>query len=167
MHLEAMDEIKKFIIKYDINEKLMVAELGSYNINGSVKEVIPYSHGFDILSGKGVDNVIEPGKILEQYKHKYDILISTSSFQTCPDSNLYKQEILDLCKNNALVFLTMCSLDCKYQHSTSPNQYNFKDEIRMSEKQLINFMAPEIEMIDCYIVKYNHSTIIFIGEIHC
>ena len=105
---------------------------------------------------------IYPGK---EHKNRYEVLISTSSFQTCPDSKAYKQEILDLCKAGALIFFTMCSTECKYQHSTSPNQYNFKDGIRMTMEELTIFMLPEIEKIDCHITKYNHSTIIFIGRV--
>lgn len=124
-----------------------VADLGSYDINGSVKDIIPHAIGFDILPGKNVDVVLVPGIIPPEHKNKYGFVTSTGSFQCCPDSRMFKAEILDLLNWGGELFLTMCSDGCKYKHSTSPNSYNFQDSVRMTSNQLASFFEPEMKTL--------------------
>lgn len=141
-----------------------IAELGSYNINGSIKTIIPNSIGFDIIEHESVDIVIKPGIISDDQKHKYKAVISTGSFQCCDDSQKYKNEIIDLLMPNGLLFLTMCGPNCRKSHQTTQNKYNFKDSVRMKKCELIEFFDPEIECIKCWTeVIDGHEDMIFYG----
>ncbi|MBI4026387.1 MAG: class I SAM-dependent methyltransferase [Verrucomicrobia bacterium] len=128
-----------------------VADLGAYNINGAVKEVIPEAIGFDISPGPGVDVVIAPGIIPELWRHRFDLVTSIGSFQCCNVPDLYKSEILDLLavKPNGVLFLAMCGARCRTLHSTSPNVYGYHDNVRMTRDGLIAFFAPEFKCIEC------------------
>ena len=88
--------IKWYLSNKEYLDATTVADIGAYNINGSVKEVINNSIGFDIFDGDGVDVVIHPGTIPDEHKFKYGAVTTVSSFQFCPDSELYKKQILDL-----------------------------------------------------------------------
>ena len=139
----------------------MIADLGAYDINGSVRQIIPHVVGFDIYSGKGVDVVVVPGQIPFEHRNRYDFVVTVSAFQFCPNSLAFKFEILDLLKDGGELFLTMCSVKCKYLHSTSPNIYNFADGVRMTESEIISFMGPEIEALDCHVADVGEFSDLF------
>jgi hypothetical protein len=161
MHKGAAIEIKKW---YQNNKQYLdtikIAELGSYDINGSVKDIIPNTIGFDILEGKGVDIVITPGIITEKYKQVFGALITTSAFQCCPDITLFKTQVLDLLKPEGLFILTMCPDSCNPGHSTSPNEYKFRDSIRMSQSKLREFWEDEFNNIKIFENNEEHATLI-------
>lgn len=122
-----------------------IAELGSYSINGSVRDFIPIDVGFDVVAGNMVDEVITAGIIPEVHRGAFKAVVSVSSFQFCPDPALYKAEILDLLDPGGFVFLTMCAPSCKTKHSTAPNPWGWTDEFRMTASELRDFFEPEIK----------------------
>lgn len=151
MHNEVLNEFNNW---YKDNKEHLdtkpVAELGSYNINGTMKDEVFHRIGFDICEGPNVDVIIEPGVIPDEHKNKYDSVISISSFQFCPDSEAYKKEILDLLCDEGLLFLTMCSPKCQLGHTTSPNKYEFKDSIRMTHEEIKDFFGKDFEILELY-----------------
>lgn len=151
MHDNVKNEFKKWYEENTKNKQdFKIAELGSYDINGSIRDIVSKLVGFDIYDGKNVDVVIKPGEIPLEYKNKYEAVVSMGSFQCCPYPELYKKEILDLLYNNGLLFLTMCGPQCKKWHITSPNKYGYKDCIRMTKEELIKLFLPEIKVVECY-----------------
>jgi dTDP-4-amino-4,6-dideoxygalactose transaminase len=157
------DKYRRFL------EKAAVADIGAYNINGSTKQVLAKSPcasitGFDILAGDGVDVVIQPGEIPEEYHGQYDVVTSISSFQCCPDSDVYRQQIIDLIKPGGMLFLTMCSTECKSKHSSSPNEHYEGDYVRMSREQLIKFFSRDFEMLKCYESHAYHPDLVYIAQ---
>lgn len=157
--------VKYELVKWYLNNKTdidstKVADVGAFDINGSVKDVIAHVVGFDIYNGKNVDVVINPGEIPDEHKFIYGAVTSVSSFQFCPDPYVYKKQILDLLSTNGLLFLTMCSSKCNAKHSTSPNEYGFGDSVRYSIDELINIFTPEFEIIEVYEVDKEHNDLI-------
>jgi len=166
MHDSARRAIAKFY--FDCRQYLdstTVADMGALNINGSTKDVIPHAVGFDIVAGKGVDVVIEPGKIPEEHKKKYGAVVSSSSFMCCPDPAAYKKQLVDLLKPGGLLLLTMCSNKCSVQHSTSVNQYGFKDEFRIELKELERFFSSEFEVLELTETNYEHPDFVLLGRL--
>ena len=146
VHKKVQNEFRKFLRNNGGNLG-KVCYLGSLNLNGTIEYMDKV--GFDIIEGPGVDVVIAPGIIPMDHKLKYDTCVSISSFQFCPDPEIYMSEILDLLRNTAgsKLFLTLCHESCKTSHTTSDNRYSFKDEIRFSEEKLIDFFSSEFEII--------------------
>lgn len=161
MHNAIRVEINKW---YQDNKQYLdtieIAELGSHDINGSIKEIIPNSIGFDILEGKGVDVKITPGVIPNEYKNIFGAVITVSSFQFCPKPIEYKKQILDLLKPEGLLILTMCPNICSPGHSTSLNEYGFGDSIRMSQSELQEFFENEFYNIKIFENNEDHPTLI-------
>lgn len=148
MHNTVKEEVIKFYNEYKEQiEQGKIADLGSFNINGGVKDIIPQVIGFDILEGNGVDVVIEPGIIPDEHKFQYDFVTSISSFQCCPDTQSYIKQITDLLKPNGTLLLTMCSILCPKGHSTSPNDYNYKDEVRYTLEEIRSLFGQEFKII--------------------
>ena len=162
MHKSIRKELRRFRKKYDVNGR--IAELGSLNFNGSPQDYLPIEVGFDLVDGNGVDVVINPGIIPRKYHHKFDIVVSSSSFHYCPKPELYKKQILALLKLGGLVWMSMCAPSCKRCHTTSENEYGFTDCFRVTRKELCRFLKPEIKPIECYYVgDDHHEDIIYIG----
>ncbi len=128
---------------------LPVAEVGSRILNGLVRRGLGGANvtGFDVVAGPGVDVVLEhslPSPVIPlDFRHKFEAVVSVSSFQFCPDSELYKGELVDLIKPGGLLFLTMCRSHCKHTHTTSPNPWGWTDEFRLEPAELVALLAPE------------------------
>lgn len=59
-----------------------VLEVGSLNVNGSLREVLPITHGIDIREGKDVDEVLDACALLSVYGPEYwDHVVSSSTFE--------------------------------------------------------------------------------------
>jgi hypothetical protein len=139
-----------------------VADVGAYNLNGSVKEVLPHAIGFDLVPGPGVDVVVPLGSIPAEHRNRYDLVTSISSFQFCPYPREYKNELLELLKPNGLLFLTMCAASCTTKHTTVPP---YEDCLRMTIEELTALMGPEIVAQDVHLTQTGyHSDVIFVGE---
>jgi hypothetical protein len=138
-----------------------IADVGAFNINGSIKDIIPHTIGFDIYDGNGVDVVIEPGVVPEEHVGKYKFVTSISSFQFCPDPDLYKKQITDLLCDGGFLFLSMCSNKCEKGHSSSPNKYSYGDEVRMSLTEIQNFFETDFTITELkYTLVDNHTDVI-------
>jgi hypothetical protein len=168
MHESVNNElIKWYNDNKDYIDQNKIVDIGSFDINGSVKNVIKHSIGFDIYKGKNVDVVIEPGVIPEEHMFKYGAATSISSFQFSPDSQVYKKQILDLLCDGGLLFLTMCGDKCKYSHTTSPNKYNFKDSVRYTKNELHDIFSPEFNIIELYETMSDHHNLILKAKKKC
>ena len=129
----------------------LLADLGSYNINGKVSDFIPENIvGFDVYEGENVDVVLEPGIVPEAHQGKYTAVISANVFHLCGDMEAYKKEVVQLLESKGLFILTMCSNRCNHMHNTSPNKYGFKDGIRMSAEELQNFWKDALNITDVF-----------------
>jgi len=152
----AKNEIIKFYEEYkEIFHKRSIADMGAFNINGSVKEILfPFGvkiTGFDIIEGKGVDIVIKPGEIPPEQKNKYLISTIAQSFQFCPYPDLYKKQIKDILEKKGFFLLITCVQECKWHHTTTLNKYWEKRQgLRWSLKKLGNFFEEEFDIIDLY-----------------
>lgn len=125
MHSQAFKEIQGWVSEnQEIVQGSNVADLGALNINGAVKDIIPHAVGFDICSGKGVDVVLEPGKIPVDHLHKYDIVFCVNALNACPNTEIYYNEVSDLLQDHGLFFLIF-RLGNVTNHSTSPNKYGY------------------------------------------
>ncbi len=163
------DTVKNFIRswysdnKADI-DRAQIADLGSYNVNGGVVDIIPHVVGFDICEGKGVDVVLRPGEIPEEHRNAFDYVVSTSSFTCCPQPEAYKAEIVDLLKPGGQLLLTMCSPKCQFRHSTSPNVYGFQDSFRITPDQTKAFFSTHFAALRCFVADEGEfSDLIYIG----
>lgn len=166
MHEGARRAIARFY--FDNREYLdgtKVADVGSLNINGAVKDVIPHCVGFDIVEGDGVDVIIEPGIIPEEHQKQYGAVIASSSFAYCADPYLYRRQLTDLLVPGGLLLLITCSVKCAVEHSTSNNKYGFKDWIRMEFRGFEKFFATEFEILELAEINYGHQDYVLVGKL--
>lgn len=137
-----------------------VAYLGSFDVNGSIRDLVSCT-GFDIVPGLGVDVQIEPGVIPEEHKNKYELVVSISAFQFCPNPAKFMREIEDLLIPGGLMFLTACAWNCRFAHSSSAGG---SDMIRMTEAGLRGLFQDQFDIYDLTQIEWNaHPDVVVVG----
>ena len=126
----------------------VVADVGAFNLNGSVSDVIPGAVGFDIMPGPGVDEVLLPGRIPWWHRGRFHGVASISAMQFCPYRQLFKAELVDLLEPGGLVFLSMCRPQCNDIHNSS-GAFGWRDSVRLSASDLCQLLAPEFTVDRC------------------
>ncbi|MCB4820998.1 methyltransferase domain-containing protein [Roseicella aerolata] len=84
MHDTAHEHGRLFFELYWQPEFAVVAELGSYDVNGSLRDHAPRGIryvGFDMEAGPGVDVVVAPGKPLPLPDGSVDVAVTSSAFE--------------------------------------------------------------------------------------
>jgi SAM-dependent methyltransferase len=96
-----------------------VLEIGSLNINGSIREFFDNCKytGIDVDFGDGVDIVCE-GQNYKASDETYDVVLSTECFEHNPYWLETFKNMIRLCKDGGLVFFT-CATDGRPEHGTS------------------------------------------------
>jgi SAM-dependent methyltransferase len=87
MHSSAFRVGSKFLANYWHEGMDTILEIGSYDVNGSLRASQPQAStwiGVDIEVGPGVDQVVEIGKPLPFPDSSFDIIIATSVFEHDP-----------------------------------------------------------------------------------
>ena len=82
MHITAQENCLKFVDKYNIKNK-SVLDVGSMDVNGSVKHLFNSYTGLDIEAGTNVDVVFDGGKF--PFKdNEFNVIVSTSCLEHDP-----------------------------------------------------------------------------------
>ena len=110
MHQTAMNNCKSFFETYskafEAKPKTTVVEIGSQDVNGSLRQVCPSSFeyiGVDFQKAKGVDIVLDDPYALPFESETIDIVISSSCFEHSEMFWLVFLEILRVLKPTGLL----------------------------------------------------------------
>lgn len=125
MHKTAYDDARKFVEKYRKDGAGMVADIGSLDINGTLKPLFSGRckgyHGIDICLGLNVDIVVdEPYNWREIKAESYDTVVSTQCLEHVPQPWLWIGEVARIARHGGLIYIcapnTMayhaCPVDC-------------------------------------------------------
>ena len=165
MHASVRQKLTEFIDNEPDIWISEVADVGSFNINGGVIDILPDVVGFDLLPGRGVDVVLEePGVIPVEHKERYSYVTAISCFQFCRYPALIVQEIGTLLAPGGSFIVTMCGEQCQQTHSTS-GAWGWGDEWRMSKYQFKkHFVAAGLFVNKVVCLKSGHYDMILTGE---
>lgn len=112
MHPTAMINCQCFFDSYATyfaeEEKVKVVDIGSQNVNGSLRSVTPSSFqyiGIDCVEGKGVDIILEDPYNLPFSSESIDIVLSSSCFEHSEMFWLAILEIMRVLKPRGLFYL--------------------------------------------------------------
>ncbi len=93
-------------------EKKVIVEIGSQNVNGSIREVAPKGAkyiGVDFAKGKGVDIILDDPYTLPFDNESIDVCVSSSVFEHSEMFWLLFLEILRILKPSGLFYLNVPS----------------------------------------------------------
>jgi SAM-dependent methyltransferase len=113
MHYTALKNCKHFFEAYsqyvgEEGQKIVVADIGSQDVNGSLKSVLPPGFdyvGVDFVEGKGVDVVITDPYKLPFPDGSFDVVLSSSCFEHAEMFWLVFLEIMRVLKPHGLFYL--------------------------------------------------------------
>lgn len=86
MHLSSLDNMRRCIDWYLPEGRLRVADLGSANVNGSYRDLLPAEvdyTGFDLEAGPGVDVVLQDPYHLPLEDRSIDLVLSGQMLEHC------------------------------------------------------------------------------------
>lgn len=113
MHDTAMQFGEMFFKTYAENAKnLVVIDIGSQDVNGSLKSVVPENNeyiGVDFVHGKGVDVVLDDPYTLPFEDNSVDIVLSSSCLEHSEFFWLLFLEMMRILKPSGLLYLNVPS----------------------------------------------------------
>lgn len=87
-----------------------VLEVGSLNVNGSVRDVLPITVGADMREGNGVDVVVAAEKVCEFFgPESFDSVVSTDALEHIEHWREAVQAMWDVLKPGGTLLLTMAN----------------------------------------------------------
>ncbi len=106
------------VSKPDFFKQKKVLEVGSLNINGSIRSLFEDCDylGIDVGPGEGVDLVCQ-GQELDHPEETYDVASSTECFEHNPYWAETFENMIRMTKKNGLIFFT-CATDGRHVHGT-------------------------------------------------
>lgn len=136
--------------KEDVEGKRII-EIGSYDVNGSLRSVIeslnPFEYvGVDLKEGPGVDVVCSAEDVLKCFeKESFDVVISTEMIEHVKDWRKVISNIKNICKFGGIIFISTRSLGFPYHPSPT-------DFWRFQSKDMKNIFS------DCEILTLEEDT---------
>ena len=115
MHPTAMNNCKAFFDSYSASigvKDVVVVEIGSQDVNGSLRSVCPESYkyiGVDFCEAKGVDIVLTDPYCLPFENESVDVFVSSSCFEHSEFFWLVFNDIQRMLKPSGLLYLNMPS----------------------------------------------------------
>ena len=112
MHLRSILEMKKNLDKYCnhiLNENTIILDIGSYDINGTYKKIIPPKweyKGVDIQDGSNVDIIMKDPKKIPLNDNSADIVISGQCLEHCKTPWILVEEMCRILKKEGFCFIT-------------------------------------------------------------
>lgn len=83
MHETAFENAQKFAQKYSARHK-KVLDVGSYDVNGTLKPLFANYTGMDIEAGKNVDVISELGQPFPFDDKSFEVVVSSSCLEHDP-----------------------------------------------------------------------------------
>lgn len=107
MHGSVMDFVRDVIAHYDLKGK-DVLEVGSLNVNGSVRELFETDHyiGTDMRMGLGVDYAVNAHDLGGYFQQQFDVVVSTEMLEHDEAFWVSVQEMGIVLKRGGFLILT-------------------------------------------------------------
>jgi SAM-dependent methyltransferase len=116
VHDSARDDFQKFVAKYLTYSHYRIADVGSYDVNGTLREHLnpewDYT-GIDIADGPNVD-VVVPAHGWQIPAASFDVVISSQCLEHVPAPWLWIRDVARILKPNGLLYV--CSPNTWHYH---------------------------------------------------
>lgn len=126
MHPSAEKNASIFVKKYITIDAPIVLDVGSFDVNGTLKSVLPENSkytGIDIEYGKNVDCIISKDYKFPLEDNSFDIIVSSSCFEHCDFFWLVFLEMVRCLKKNGYIYINAPSTG--HYHGYPSDYYRF------------------------------------------
>lgn len=104
------EEVLKFARSFRKQIKGRILEVGSRNVNGSLRSVLKITVGVDIQEGQGVDVVLDVNQLVEHFgAESFDHVCSTDTLEHIQDWRTAVEQMWGVLKPGGVLLLTMAA----------------------------------------------------------
>jgi SAM-dependent methyltransferase len=132
-HLQQQEFLRKIIEFIPSNSKVKMCDLGSLDINGGIRSLIPDNCeylGVDLELGPNVD-IARPAQLLDLKSEQFDFLISSELFEHTPYWKEIFSQMCRLTKPGGIVAFT-CAGAGRGEHGTTRSDKGFASPFTVS-----------------------------------
>jgi hypothetical protein len=99
-----------------------ILDVGSFDVNGACRTVIPVTLGTDMRDGRGVDKVVDACQLEAVFgPESFDNVVSANTLEHCKDWKGTIRNMFAVCKKGGTIAVCTCSkLKGRHNH---PNDY--------------------------------------------
>lgn len=156
----------------DLFESKEVLEIGSLNINGSVRHFFTNCEytGIDVAPGPDVD-IVSNGEDFYEKANRYDVIISCECMEHNPMYQKTWLNMLRLIKDDGIIIMT-CATFGRPQHGTSLNEpVSSPLTVHLGQDYYKNLVQSDFEIVNLtrlfadhiFITDYSSQDLYFIG----
>ena len=110
MHKSAYEDAQKFVSKYLKDRYLTIADIGSYDVNGTLRPIFDNPKwkyvGYDIEIGPNVDFLLSSHYDWSEIKsNSFDVVVSTQVLEHVKHPWRWIKEVYRICKPNGIIYV--------------------------------------------------------------
>lgn len=160
MHQNALNHAKLFFEVYCKNQNnLKVVEIGSYDVNGSLRDVVPKNittyTGIDFSPGPGVDIVLNDPYQFPFENDTFDVLVTSSCFEHSELFWLTYLECLRILKPDGIMYCNIPSSSMCY-HQFPVDCWRFYPDAPKALEVWAKRNGYNTSVLECYIANKSH-----------
>jgi SAM-dependent methyltransferase len=156
LHKSAYIAGEKFFSRYATTESASILEMGSYNVNGTLKDFQPEGSkwiGVDIEAGPGVDLVIEDTSTLPFEDSSFDYVVASSVFEHDPTFWSTFSEMVRVLKKGGFIYLNSPSNGMIHRYPI--DVYRFYPDAGKALEKWGQSIRPGLRLVESFIGKHN------------
>lgn len=122
-HKQQLICVQNIVDALNLRDLDSVVEIGSWNVNGSVRQFFNTSDylGLDVFEGKGVDRVYDGQDLNFLKPNSFDVAISSECFEHNPYWRQNLQDMVRVTKPGGIIIVT-CASRGRFEHGTNRTQ---------------------------------------------
>ncbi len=159
MHKSAYISAGKFFSRYATTASASILEIGSYNVNGTLKDFQPSGSkwiGADIENGPGVDLVIENTAALPFADYTFDYVVASSVFEHDPTFWSTFGEMVRVLKPNGCIYINAPSNGMIHRYPI--DVYRFYPDAGKALEKWGQSIRPELRLAESFIGKHDSES---------
>ena len=158
MHKSAYISGGKFFSRYATVSSASILEIGSYNVNGTLKDFQPKGSkwvGADIESGPGVDLVIANTAALPFEDSSFDYVVASSVFEHDPTFWSTFSEMVRVLKNGGSIYINSPSNGMIHRYPI--DVFRFYPDAGKALEKWGQSIRPELRLAESFIGKHDEE----------
>ena len=158
MHSNAMRIGTKFIDHYSQKDVTLILEMGSYDVNGSLRNAKPTGStwvGIDIEAGPGVDVVVSPDDELPFPDGHFDIVLATSVLEHDPQFWKTLEKMSRAVKPTGFIYI--CAPSNGPVHRHPQDCFRFYPDASQAFLKVIQGTHPDAILSESFIANQDHE----------
>jgi SAM-dependent methyltransferase len=156
LHKSAYIIGEKFFSRYATREAASILEIGSYNVNGTLKDFQPEGSrwiGADIEAGPGVDLIIKDTAALPFEDSSFDYVVASSVFEHDPTFWSTFSEMVRVLKKGGCIYINSPSNGMIHRYPI--DVYRFYPDAGKALEKWGQSIQPSFRLVESFIGKHN------------